>query len=74
MTKLLLQELLTLSTFVFYSPTDEDGYARLSAEYKYTDEIRLTAGANIFGGDEEATDFAQFKLNDNVYVKMTYGF
>jgi len=73
-TKLLLQELLTLSAFVFYSPTDEDGYARLSVDYKYTDEIRLTAGANIFGGDEEASEFAQFKLNDNVYVKMTYGF
>jgi hypothetical protein len=73
-TKLLFDELLALSGFVFYSPSDEDGYARMLAEYKYTDEIRLAVGANIFGGDQEAGEFGQFKLNDNVYVKMTYGF
>jgi len=73
-TKKLMDELLTLSGFVFYSPSDEDGYARGSVEYKYTDEIILAAGANIFGGDYEAGDFGQFKLNDNVWVKVTYGF
>ena len=73
-TKLLLDELLTLSVFVFHSPTDEDTYARLSTGYKYSDEISLTVGANIFDGKHEATDFGQFQLNDNVYMKITYGF
>ena len=73
-TKRMYSETVTLSGFVFYSPTEEDLYARLLAEYKYTDEIKLAAGANIFDGNHEATDFGQFQLNDNVYLKMTYGF
>ncbi len=73
-TKRLMNELLTLSGFVFYSPSDEDGYARASVEYKYTDEIILAAGANIFGGEHQAGDFGQFKLNDNLWMKITYGF
>jgi hypothetical protein len=67
-------ETVTLSGFVFYSPTDEDMYLRLSTEYKYTDEVTLMAGANIFDGNYENTDFGQFAKNDNVYVKLTYGF
>ena len=73
-TKLLADELLTLSGFVFYSPTDEDTYVRLSAGYKYSDEITLVAGANIFDGKYEATDFGRFQKNDNAYLKVTYGF
>ncbi|MBU8934339.1 MAG: hypothetical protein KOO62_10070 [candidate division Zixibacteria bacterium] len=73
-TKLLMDELLTLSAFVFYSPTDEDGYARFSARYKYSDELTLTAGGNFFDGNHEATEFGQFQRNDNAYVKVTYGF
>jgi hypothetical protein len=72
--KLLMSELLTLETFLFYSPTDEDGYLRLLAEYKYTDEVTLSVGANLFEGRHEATEFGQFRLNDNAYVKLTYGF
>ena len=73
-TKLLNSELLTLSGFMFYSPSDEDLYARLSASYKYTDEVTLTLGGNFFDGNNESTEFGQFQLNDNIYAKMTYGF
>lgn len=73
-TKLLLNENLKLSAFGFFSPTDEDLYLRLAAEYKYTDEITLAAGGNIFDGKSEATDFGQFQKNDNLYMKLTYGF
>lgn len=73
-TKLLNSELLTLSGFMFYSPSDEDLYARLSASYKYTDEVTLTLGGNFFDGNNESTKFGQFQLNDNIYAKMTYGF
>ncbi len=74
LTKLLYDELLALSLFVFYSPTDEDGYVRLSADYKHSDELSLAAGANIFDGNYAATEFGQFAKNDNVYMKLTYGF
>lgn len=73
-TKLLKAETVTLSGFVFYSPTDEDVYFRFSTEYKYTDEITLTFGGNIFDGNHPNTDYGQFALNDNLYAKMTYGF
>lgn len=74
MTKLLLQETLTLSGFVFYSPTDEDVYVRASVEYKQSDELTLAVGANIFDGTYSATEFGQLEKNDNAYLKVTYGF
>ncbi len=73
-TKMLSEETLILSGFIFYSPTDEDMYIRLSTEYKYTDELTLAIGAHIFDGASEATDFGQFQKNDNSYLKVTYGF
>ena len=73
-TKLLNSELITLSFFGFYSPTDEDAYIRLSSSYKYTDQVNITIGGNIFDGKHKSTDFGQFMLNDNVYLKLTYGF
>ncbi len=72
--KLLFDENLTLSFFGFYSPTDEDAYIRLNSEYRYTDEVTLSAGANIFDGNKQGTEFGQFQKNDNIFVKMTYGF
>ena len=74
MTKLLLMETLTLSGFVFYSPSEEDLYGRFSVSYKYTDALTLTLGGNLFDGNEEYTDFGSFQKNDNVYLKLTYGY
>ena len=73
-TKLLHSELVTVSSFVFYSPTDEDLYARLSTEYKYTDQVTFAVGANIFDGKHDATSFGQFRRDDNVYLKVTYNY
>ena len=73
-TKKLYMELIELSAFGFYSPSDEDTYVRLSASYKYTDEVQLMIGGNIFDGKHISTDFGQFRKDDNLYVKLTYGF
>lgn len=73
-TRLLYSELLTFSGFAFYSPSEEDFYIRLGLSYKHTDELILAAGGNIFDGNNAATDFGQLQLNDNVYIKLTYGF
>jgi hypothetical protein len=73
-TKMLNMQTITLSAFGFYSPSDKDAYIRLSAAYKYTDELSLMVGANIFEGDSPHTMFGQFDHNDNVYVKINYGF
>ena len=73
-TKLLQEETLKLTGFIFFSPTDEDLYLWASVEYKQSDELTLTVGANIFDGTYSATEFGQFKKNDNTYLKVTYGF
>jgi len=73
-TKLFNSELAKFSVFAFYSPSDEDVYVLLSTSYKYTDEVEITLGGNIFDGRHEGTDFGQFQLNDNAYLKVTYGF
>jgi hypothetical protein len=73
-TKMLSMQTITLSVFGFYSPSDEDAYIRFSAEYKYTDELSLMAGGNIFEGKNDYTMFGQFDHNDNMYVKINYGF
>jgi hypothetical protein len=73
-TKLLASQTVTLSLFGFYSPSDEDAYIRFSAAYKYTDELSLMVGGNVFEGSDEHTMFGQFDHNDNLYVKVNYGF
>jgi len=73
-TKLLMMETLNLSGFVFYSPSEEDAYIRLAAAYKHSDPLTITVGGNIFAGNEEFTDFGSFRKNDNLYLKITYGY
>ena len=73
-TRLAMDENLTLSAFGFYSPSDEDTYVRLSANYKYSDEVTIAVGGNIFTGRYENTDFGRFQKNDNVYLKLTYNY
>ena len=73
-TKLMLMETLILSGFVFYSPSDEDFYGKFSVSYKYTDALTLTMGGNIFDGNDGYTEFGAFQKNDNVYIKVTYGY
>lgn len=73
-TKMMYSQTLTLSLFGFYSPSDEDAYVRFAAEYKYSDELSLMAGGNIFDGNYAHTQWGQFSYNDNLYVKINYGF
>jgi hypothetical protein len=73
-TKQMASQTVTISLFGFYSPSDEDGYVRFSTAYKYTDELSLVAGGNIFAGLDQHTMFGQFDHNDNLYVKANYGF
>ena len=74
LTQLIMNQNLELSLSSTYSPTDQDGYLRPNLHYKYTDEIMLEAGANIFFGKESHTSFAQFKNNTNIYTAIRYSF
>ena len=74
LTKLLMQQTLTLSLFSYWSPSDEDYYLRPNLKYKLTDNWLLTAGGNLFGGRDAHTFFAQLEDNTNVYAGIRYSF
>ncbi|AZZ90765.1 hypothetical protein EUZ85_08575 [Hahella sp. KA22] len=74
LTRLLMNQNLTLSLFNFWSPNEEDGYLRLKANYKVDDHWRVESGANVFYGEREETFFGQLKDNSNLYVALRYGF
>ncbi len=74
LTRQLMNQNLTLSLFTFYSPSDSDGYVRPMVSYKATDNWRLTAGGNIFAGNNNHTFFGQFEDNSNIYAGARYSF
>ena len=74
LTRLLAQQKLKLSFFKFYSPSDNDGYARLQASYKLLDSLKIEGGLNQFYGDQSHTFYAQFEKNSNTYIAVRYDF
>lgn len=74
LTKLMLRQDLKLSLFNFYSSSDEDGFLRLNASYKLSDELKIEGGVNHFYGKESYTFFAQFKNTSNIYSAVRYEF
>lgn len=74
LTRLLMQQNLSLSFFNFYSPTDQDGYLRLSAHYKLSDDWQIELGGNHFYGERRYSFFGQFKEASNLYFALRFGF
>lgn len=74
LTRLAMSQKLTLSLFVFWSPSDRDAYLRPSVDYQATDTWRLTAGGNFFLGEEDHTFFGQFEKNNNLYMALRRSF
>lgn len=72
LTKLLMNQNLTLSFFTYYSPSDADGYVRPKISYKINDEWIAEAGGNIFFGSDDHTFFGQFKKNTNAYAALRF--
>jgi len=72
--KLMMQQKLTIYIFGYYSLVDEDYYILPSIEYKYSDELAVKLGANIWGGESSTTFLGQFDENDNVYMSVRFDF
>jgi hypothetical protein len=64
----------TLSLFSFFSPSDRDYYLRPVYSYRHSDQWSVTAGANLFGGDQPQTFFNQLGDASNAYVRVRYSF
>lgn len=74
LTKLMMNQTLTLSFFGYYSPSDEDAYLRPNIHYKVTDQWSVEIGANVFLEQSPETFFGQFYKNTNVYTGVRWGF
>jgi hypothetical protein len=62
----------TWSLFTFYSPSDADFYLRPVFTYRHSDTWSVTAGANLFGGDEPHTFFNQLQDASNAYLRVRF--
>jgi len=74
LTKLAMNQNLTLSCFVFWSPSDKDAYLRPNIEYKASDVWHYSVGANVFIGRDNDSFFGQFEKNNNVYAAVRCNF
>lgn len=67
-----LQQTLSINAFHFYSTTDNDGYFKLTGDYSPVDDWRLSAGLNLFYGDNAFTFFGQFEDASNAFIRFRY--
>ncbi len=67
-------QLIRLSAFAFYSPTDEDMHIRLLTSYKVSDDVEVVLGANLFEGDSKETMYGAFDEDANIYTRIRYSF
>ncbi len=74
LTRLLMNQNLTLSLFVFYSPSDTDLYIRPKISYKINDYWTTEIGGNVFFRENDSTFYGQFHKNSNIYMGLKYGF
>lgn len=74
LTRMLMNQNLTLSLFTFVSPTDKDAYLRPKISYKLTDAWLLEAGGNWFLGRDDDSFFGQFEKNSNLWASVRYSF
>lgn len=74
LTKLVMNQTLSVSLFTYYSPSDHDAYFRPKANYKLTDQWALEAGGNIFIGKDDQTFFGQFEDNTNIYTSLRWSY
>jgi hypothetical protein len=71
-TKLLKSQTLIASIFIYYSPSDRDGYLRPKLVWKRSDHQIVEFGANLFFGRDNFTFFGQFENSSNVYGSIRF--
>jgi hypothetical protein len=74
LTRLMMNQNLTLSLFAYYSPSDRDAYLRPEVHYKLSDSWAVELGANIFSEEDDHTFFGQFENNTNAYAGVRNSF
>jgi hypothetical protein len=70
--KNVLRSTLSLSTFGYVDLSYQGYFNRTSLEYSLSDQIRLAAGIDLFGGDGGM--FGMYQDNSEVWIKVKYSF
>lgn len=68
----LMQDTLSLNLLHMHSTSDKDGYVRINAAYKFSDNWHLVAGGNMFYGEFEDSFFGQFEDAQNIYFRLRH--
>ncbi len=71
-TKKLLQNTLTISTFTYFDGNNTGAFNRTSGDYALTDQVHLVAGYDCFYGDEGS--FGMYSNNSELWIKVKFSF
>jgi len=71
--QMLLSQKMTLSFFVFHSPTDDDTYYRFNIFHKFDDQWMINIGSNYFTGKNSGR-FGQLQHNSNYFAALRWSF
>lgn len=74
LTQNFLKQTLTLGTFIYYSPTDDDQYTRINLYYSPSDKWKLSLGISDFSGKYNTTRHGQLEQNSAVYASVRRNF
>lgn len=74
LTRFLLQQTLKLSSFTYYSPSADDVFWKLNADYQYNDEWNIYLGTNFFSGKHTNTFFGSVQDNSNLFFGLRYNY
>jgi len=71
--KKLLDQILTISSMLYYDIRNQDYFSQFKAEYSLTDDVHLLAGVDLFGGDDDS-GFGRYRDNSQLWFKAEYSF
>ncbi len=66
-------EILIPVFLAIFSPNKDEYWISSKVEYEINDRIKLTLGADIFGGEADGF-FGQFDSKDRIYFELKYSF
>lgn len=69
LTQLLKHQTLKLSAYGAYGPADKDYLVMPEINYKFSDNVWASLGANVFGG-KHGTQFGSLDRDDNIYIQI----
>ncbi len=70
--KKLLNQTLTLANMLYWQLDDGEIFDRLKATYDLTDAVALSAGVDLFAGDDGT--FGRYEENSQIWLKIKYSF